>query len=164
MDIQPWYLQYLQYLQEENSPPELRFNSLLVAAPGGSVLTPAALLQLLRVHQQVAALVTAESALSWDQVCYTIPVISLHNNDDLPGPGPGLCEAPWLAPCYPEPWCSLQEAVTSSACLEQSILELWGYEEAVYRQLTQEDILDKVNEDNLTRNDQAHNNTNMENR
>ena len=124
------------------------------------MLTPAALLQLLRVHQQVAALVTAESALSWDQVCYTIPVISAHNNDDLPGPGP--CEAPWLAPCYPEPWCSLQEAATTATCLEQSILELWGYEEAVYRQLTQEDILDKVNEDNLTRNDQADNNTSME--
>ena len=131
---------------EEHSPPEMRFNSLIVASED-SILTPESLLHMFRIHQKVTSLVTTESGLTWDKVCYDIPVIS-HEDAGLPGPDP--CPGiPWLEPCYPDPWCETVNAITGSACLEQSLLEIWGYDETVYLNLSQEDILEKINEANL---------------
>ena len=133
---------------EEHSPPEIRFNSLILTSET-SVLTPEVLLHMFRIHENVSRLVTEESGLSWDKVCYDIPVIS-HQDAGIPDPGPDFCDGtPWLQPCYPHPWCEAVEAITTSACFEQSLLELWGYDETVYRNLTQEEILDKINEVNL---------------
>ena len=56
--------------------------------------------------------------------------------------------APWID-WYPEPWCDIINGLTSSACFEQSLLELWGYEESTYQDLTEESILAKVNEKDL---------------
>ena len=132
---------------EEHSPPEMRFNSLIVSSEA-SVLTPEALLHMFRIHQKVSSLVTEELGLSWDKVCYDIPVIS---HQEAAGPSSSdLCVGiPWLEPCYPQPWCGTVADITSSACLEQSLLEIWGYDEAVYLNLSQEDILAKINEANL---------------
>ena len=44
---------------EEHSPPEMRFNSLILASET-SILTPEALLHMLRIHQKVSSLVTSE--------------------------------------------------------------------------------------------------------
>ena len=61
---------------EENSPPDIRFNSVILAAEE-NILTPTALLHMVRLHSKVESLRTSPSVLSWEEVCYDIPVISL---------------------------------------------------------------------------------------
>ena len=135
---------------EENSPPEIRFNSLIVSSEE-NILRPAVLLHLLRVHEAVESLRTEPSDLTWASVCYDIPIFSLdHHSASQNSDQCNISEDTlWLAPCYPAFWCPIVSQFTSTACFEQSILELWGYDELVYLNLTQQDILDKVNEENL---------------
>ena len=147
------FVKNFQWL-EENSPPDIRFNSLIVSTEE-NILTPAVLLHMWRVHDQVEGLRTDPSGLTWQSVCYDIPVFSvggelasgeLSENGSECNP---LEDTLWLAPCYPDFWCPAIQQFTSSACFEQSLLELWGYDEQIYLNLTQQQILDKVNEENL---------------
>ena len=139
---------------EKNSPPEIRFNSLILATEE-NILTPAVLLHMVRLHSKVESLRSSPNQLSWEEVCYDIPVISPpgYNEDSLSrSDNSSQCDilsSPWLEPCYPTIWCPIVSEFTTTACLEQSILEIWGYDEEVYLGLTQEDILAKVNEPNL---------------
>ena len=138
---------------EENSPPDIRFNSLILASEG-NILTPTVLLHMVRLHSKVESLRSSPSSLSWEEVCYDIPVISLGYNADSVSRSYNSSECdpfsePWLEPCYPSVWCPIISQLTTTACLEQSILELWGYKEDIYLQLSQDDILAKVNEPNL---------------
>ena len=132
---------------EENSPPDIRFNSLILTSDQ-SILTPEVLLHMFRLHQKVSSLVTEKSGLTWEKVCFDIPVVS-------EGSGPPqnctIPPLPWLEPCYPDGWCPYINSMTSSACFEQSLLELWGYhDENIYLSLSLEDILDKINEEVTT--------------
>ena len=134
---------------EENSPPDIRFNSLILAATEGNILTPTVLLHMVRLHSKVESLRSSPSLLSWEEVCYDIPVIQIpvSRSDNSSDCDP--FSEPWLEPCYPSVWCPIISQLTTTACLEQSILEIWGYNEDIYLQLTQEDIIAKVNEPNL---------------
>ena len=85
-------------------------------------------------------------------MCYEIPVVNISNvdGDNLP-----QCSSPpsswWLEPCYPGQWCPFVNTIMEAACFEQSILEVWGYDEAIISSLTQEKILSDINKDNLFR-------------
>ena len=61
---------------EENSPPDIRFNSLILATEG-NILTPPVLLHMVRLHSKVESLRSSPSLLSWEEVCYDIPVIQI---------------------------------------------------------------------------------------
>ena len=135
------FVKNFQWL-EENSPPDIRFNSLILSSEE-SILTREVLLHMLNIHQKVTNLVTAESQLSWDKVCYDIPVSPGGGGDVDTGD-----TVPWVD-WYPQPWCGIINTMMSSACFEQSILEIWGYDESSYLDITEEDILEKVNDDNL---------------
>ena len=147
------FVKNFQWL-EENSPPEIRFNSMIVSTEE-NILTPAVLLHMWKVHDQVEGLETAPTGLSWESVCYDIPIFSVGGDRysaktiEASSDCNPLEDTLWLAPCYPDTWCPTIEQFTTSACFEQSLLELWGYDEKIYLSLTQQQILDKVNEENL---------------
>ena len=86
-----------------------------------------------------------------DKVCYDIPVVNISNVDvdDLPQCSPA--SPPWLEPCYPGQWCPFVNTIMETACFEQSILEVWGYDETKIKSLTQEKIISDINKDNLLR-------------
>jgi len=134
---------------EENSPPDIRFNSLILAVDDGSVLTKEHLLHIHQIHQVVSNAVT-KNGLRWRDVCYDLTVPSQGGGRQI-DPNcldPSERPTPWLAPCYPDSWCAMVEFGTQSECFEKSLLELWGYE-FDYSTLTDEDIIKKVNEEPL---------------
>lgn len=51
----------------------------------------------------------------------------------------------------PETYCQIVNQSLSLACLETSVLELFGYEETTYLHLTEKEILSTVNEEILLR-------------
>ena len=71
---------------EQNSPPDVRFNSMILANKVGflwdkmlkyieqedGVLTPTSLAELAKVHQAVANLKTETSGLMWNDVCLQV--------------------------------------------------------------------------------------------
>ena len=126
---------------EKNSPPDIRFNSLIIAEEEGSVLTTKHLLHIQQIHQRVTT-TTTKKGLRWADVCYdlTVPRDGIGKQYD--------CPIPWLAPCYPQPWCTMVEQGTRTECFEKSLLELWGYE-FDYTTLTDDDIIEKVNNEQL---------------
>ena len=48
-------------------------------------------------------------------------------------------------------YCELVNATTLETCFEKSILELWGYDKQDYDSITREQILETINQPNLTR-------------
>ena len=130
---------------EEHSPPDARFNSVLLTSDD-NVLTPATLLHMLKIHEKVMNLVTKESNISWSMVCSKIPVSS-GGGDNSGGQAPAGFK-PWID-LYPDPWCSIVSNASSSACFERSILEVWGYDESTYTGMTQEQLLQDINQDTI---------------
>ena len=59
---------------EKNSPPDTRFNSLILASEE-NILSPEVLLHMFRLHEKVAHLVTQESSLTWDKVIIAMIII-----------------------------------------------------------------------------------------
>jgi hypothetical protein len=54
--------------------------------------------------------------------------------------------------CDVDRYCGKAEEITKLVCLETGILELWGLDDPnVYEELTEESILEKLNEVNSTR-------------
>eukprot|EP00095_Tigriopus_kingsejongensis_P000433 maker-scaffold171_size289870-snap-gene-1.39 protein:Tk00433 transcript:maker-scaffold171_size289870-snap-gene-1.39-mRNA-1 annotation:"hypothetical protein DAPPUDRAFT_306990" len=142
---------------EANFPPDTRYNNVLLTAP--NVLTPAILKQMFEIHQSVST-VNLTDGQSWDDVCKRVPVIDLPGlGKQVQGPGnlrQSPCDDPSANDYDPsicldsEIYCQVLDQSLSEACLETSILELFGYEAETYDNLDEESILKKVNEDTPT--------------
>ena len=59
---------------EKNSPPDIRFNSLILASEE-NILSPKVLLHMFKLHEKVNHLVTQESSLTWDKVIIAMIII-----------------------------------------------------------------------------------------
>ena len=84
-------------------------------------------------------------------MCYDIPVVNISNVDTENLPQCSPASSWWLEPCYPSEWCPFVKTIMETACFEQSILEVWGYDETKIKSLTQEKIISDINKDNLLR-------------
>ena len=97
---------------------------------------------MLKVHQKVSTLVTDTSQLTWDKVCYHIPVVAMSASDSANINQQCPQDKPWTEPCYPNKWCPFLDSIIERVCWEQSILEVWDYNESIISILSQEDILE----------------------
>ena len=155
----------------ENFPRGLRFNSLILTSED-NILVPEVIQTMWRIRKGVAEIVNANND-TWDKMCIKRPVVGgffrkrrrrqLEDED--------VFSADWdededdffesqvdtdlgtssSVLLYPQPYCSFVNLM-STTCFETSILELWAengaYDESsenVIMQLTQDDILQKIN-------------------
>jgi len=128
---------------EQNSPPDVRFNSMILTNQEGEhgILTPVGLAELAKIHLAVAELKTETSGLMWNDVCLQV---GLQCQVECPAiPSECLVQQPWIG-CYPEPWCEFIQASTAFACMEPSLLEIWGFD-FDYTNMDQTKILEDVN-------------------
>merc|ERR1711962_528350 len=138
---------------EKNSPPDVRFNSMILANQEDEhgVLTPAGLAELAAIHKEGAELKTRTSSLTWGDVCLQVG-LQCQGDECPPFPDFSKCASqpyqPWVD-CYPEPWCEYIQDSTRFACLEPSLLEIWGFD-FDYANLNQKDILEAVNAETIT--------------
>jgi len=140
---------------EENAPPDIRFNSLLVVNEGSNVLNAETLSHMLSIHKRISETVTNESSLTWNQTCYRRPSTSqgadVFSFFDDP---PSTCDLfsprfPFEVPCYPSPLCDiLSSSPPEQRCFERSLLEIWDYD-FDFSSLTQDEIIEKINSQDL---------------
>jgi len=154
----------------ENFPRGIRFNSLILARD--NVLVPEVVQAMWKIREGVAN-IKNENNDTWERMCFRRPVIKPPSITDIFGrrkrqaddwnddwenddffetpPDTGDLGNELSVTFYPEPYCTVVE-IMPTACFESSLLELWANdgeydkqtEEDIFN-LTQEELLDKVN-------------------
>ena len=156
----------------ENYPRSTRYASLLLV--GDNVLVPEVVQAMWRVSQGIRGIRNANND-TWETMCLRRPVIrppgitdilfgkrkkrEIDFEDDWPEEEDDFFDdleegGDLMTSLYPQPYCSYASSLPT-ACLELSLLELWAsdgdYDEETERridQLTQEEIVDKINNRN----------------
>ncbi|XP_068204511.1 patched domain-containing protein 3-like isoform X1 [Palaemon carinicauda] len=144
--------------QKENFPAEYRLHVAIYEAD--NVLDKSVILEMLRIHEAVANASTP--AASWSDVCAKMPTItnsyfSRRRRSVSQEIASGFYSEPvavprakrqnedtdWSTVLDRDTYCGFYEKIDQE-CMEHSILELWGYDRTYIENLTPEEIIDDV--------------------
>ncbi|XP_037793998.1 NPC intracellular cholesterol transporter 1 homolog 1b-like [Penaeus monodon] len=146
--------------KEENFPSDLRLNMAIFEAD--NVLEKRVILEMLRVHDVVVG--TSVGDVSWERVCAKVPTLTAalfgrRKRDVGDEAYPGLQEESrfvrqtddyeeeeldWSLILSRDGYCDFQANMEQS-CLENSLLEVFGYDRRDIESLSQEQIIDDIN-------------------
>lgn len=147
--------------KEENFPSDLRLNMAIYEAD--NVLDKQVILEMLRVHEVVVG--TAAGDVSWEKVCAKVPTLTAalfgrRKRDVGDESHPGLQsesrfirqtddygeedDFDWSLILSREGYCDFQSNMEQS-CLENGLLEVFGYDRRDIEPLTQKEIIDEIN-------------------
>ncbi|XP_066939871.1 patched domain-containing protein 3-like isoform X1 [Macrobrachium rosenbergii] len=140
--------------QEKNFPQDQRVQMIIFEAKD-NVLTADYIREMFRVHQDIRATTTVDGngrTITQEDVCYRVPALGGEQRKELnnirsqlfPGRSFESNEFDWSLALDKEIYYQFY-AKMPTACLEISILEMWGYNSSVYERLTDRDVTDAVN-------------------
>ncbi|CAL4137274.1 unnamed protein product, partial [Meganyctiphanes norvegica] len=147
--------------QKLNFPSDKRFHSAIYEAD--NVLDKKVILEILRVHEEVDKIKVDD--VSWSSVCAKIPVIAIalfgRKKRDISLKSSVISEvnserekrqAPdldWSRILSRDVYCNFLENMDEE-CLTNSLLEIWGYDRSLIESLTNEQIIDDINEADIS--------------
>ncbi|XP_068236548.1 patched domain-containing protein 3-like [Palaemon carinicauda] len=140
--------------QAENFPQDQRVQMMIFEAED-NVLTAEYVREMFRIHEDIRAATTVDGygrTITQEDVCYRVPALGGEQRKELwnirrqlfPDLEEESDDFDWSLALDKEIYYQFY-AKMPTACLEISLLEMWGYNSSVYESLTDQDVTDAVN-------------------